>query len=122
MQRDGLFKNLKIIVIFALIICLIGAVLFLIYGFAFMWQVMAATITTLIMGNPDIDFVYTHIIDGRDFSLDTREIKTEMEDLSLTDPLVIHQLTKTIRNSLQQLESEEGDLESKEAKNGKADN
>jgi anti-sigma regulatory factor (Ser/Thr protein kinase) len=83
---------------------------------------MAATITTLIMGNPDIDFVYTHIVDGRDFSLDTREIKTEMEDLSLTDPLVIHQLTKTIRNSLQQLESDEGDLESKEAKNGKADN
>ena len=83
---------------------------------------MAATITTLIMGNPDVDFVYTHIVDGRDFSLDTREIKTEMEDLSLTDPLVIHQLTKTIRNSLQQLESDEGDLESKEAKNGKADN
>ncbi len=83
---------------------------------------MAATITTLIMGNPDIDFVYTHIVDGRDFSLDTREIKTEMEDLSLTDPLVIHQLTKTIRNSLQQLESDEGDLEGKEAKNGKADN
>ena len=83
---------------------------------------MAATITTLIMGNPDIDFVYTHIIDGRDFNLDTREIKTEIEDLSLTDPLVIHQLTKTIRNSLQQLESDEGDLESKEAKNGKADN
>ncbi len=83
---------------------------------------MAATITTLIMGNPDVDFVYTHIVDGRDFSLDTREIKTEMEDLSLTDPLVIHQLTKTIRNSLQQLESDEDELESKEAKNGKADN
>ena len=83
---------------------------------------IAATVTTLIMGNPDIDFVYTHIIDGRDFNLDTREIKTEMEDLSLTDPLVIHQLTKTIRSSLQQLESDEGDLESKEAKNGKADN
>ena len=83
---------------------------------------MASTITTLIMGNSDIDFVYTHIIDGRDFNLDTREIKTEMADLSLTDPLVIHQLTKTIRNSLQQLESDEGNLEDKEAKNGKADN
>lgn len=83
---------------------------------------MASTITTLIMGNSDVDFVYQHIINGREFNLDTREIKTEMEDLSLTDPLVIHQLTKTIRSSLQQLESDDGDLESKEAKNGKADN
>lgn len=49
MQRDGLLKNLKIIVIFALIISLIGAVLFLVYGFAFMWQAMAATIITIFL-------------------------------------------------------------------------
>ena len=65
---------------------------------------IAATITTLIMGNPDIDFVYTHIIDGNDFSLDTREIKKDMQDLSLADPVVIHHLTDTIRSSLKQLE------------------
>lgn len=66
---------------------------------------IAATITTLIMGNPDIAFVYTHMIDGNDFSLDTREIKKEMPDLSLTDPAVIHHLTNSIRSSLKQLES-----------------
>ena len=44
---------------------------------------MASTITTLILGNSDIDFVYTHIIDGRDFNMDTREIKTEMADLTM---------------------------------------
>ena len=83
---------------------------------------IASTITTLIMGNSDIDFVYTHIVDGREFSLDTREIKAEMADLALTDPMVIHQLTKTIRNSLRRLDSDDGEPESKEAKNGKADN
>ena len=83
---------------------------------------IASTITTLIMGNSDIDFVYTHTIDEREFNLDTREIKTQMEDLSLSDPLVIHQLTKTIRTSLHRLESDDGELESKEANNGKADN
>ena len=67
---------------------------------------IAATITTLIMGNPDIDFVYTHMIDGNDFSLDTREIKKDMPDLSLTDPVVIHHLTDSIRSSLRQLESD----------------
>jgi len=83
---------------------------------------IASTITTLIMGNSGIDFVYTHIVDGREFSLDTREIKAEMADLALTDPMVIHQLTKTIRNSLRRLDSDDGEEESKEAKNGKADN
>lgn len=70
---------------------------------------MASTITTLIMGNPDIDFVYTHVIDGRDFNLDTREIKAEMEDLSLTDPIFMHHLTDSIRSSLQRLETDGGD-------------
>jgi hypothetical protein len=64
---------------------------------------MAATITTLIMGNPQIDFVYTHIINGEEFTLDTRELKAEMGDLSLTNPVVIHHLTASIRNSLGQL-------------------
>jgi hypothetical protein len=72
---------------------------------------IAATITTLIMGNPDIDFVYAHIIDGNDFSLDTREIKNDMQDLSLTDPVIIHHLTDSIRSSLRQLESDKGQQE-----------
>jgi hypothetical protein len=76
---------------------------------------IAATITTLILGNPDIDFVYTHIIDGNDFSLDTREIKKDMQDLSLADPVVIHHLTDSIRNSLKQLESEKSQSEKRGA-------
>lgn len=64
---------------------------------------MASTLATLIMGNPEADYVYTHLIDGRDFSLDTREIKAQMPDLSLQDPAVIHHLTETIRSNLQQL-------------------
>ena len=64
---------------------------------------MAATITTLIMGNPQIEFVYTHIIDGEDFTMDTRELKAEMGHLSLTNPVIIHHLTASIRNSLGKL-------------------
>jgi hypothetical protein len=67
----------------------------------------AATITTLIIGNPGIDFVYSHRIDGNNFSLDTREIRAEMDDLSLSDPVVIHHLTETIRSALKKLASSE---------------
>ena len=69
---------------------------------------MAATLTTLIIGNPGVDFVYTHVIDGREFSLDTREIKAQMDDLSLTDAVVIHHLGESIRNALKELESDLG--------------
>ena len=69
---------------------------------------MAATITTLILGNPEIDFIYSHRIDGEEFNLDTREIRSEMEDLSLSDPVVIHHLTESIRSALKELASNEG--------------
>ncbi len=68
---------------------------------------MAATLSTLIIGNPEIDFVYSHRIDGEEFSLDTREIRAEMQDLSLSDPMVIHHLTESIRSALKALASNE---------------
>ena len=64
---------------------------------------MAATITTLMMGNPQIDFIYTHIINDEEFTMDTRELKAEMGNLSLTNPVVMHHLAASIRNSLGQL-------------------
>lgn len=66
---------------------------------------MASTITTLIMGNPQTDFVYTHIIDNDDFVMDTRELKEELGDNALSNPVVIHSLTESIRNSLDQMTS-----------------
>ena len=72
---------------------------------------MASTVTTLIIGNPGIDFVYSHRIDHKDFNLDTREIRSEMEDLSLSDPVVIHHLGESIRSALKELISNEGNSE-----------
>lgn len=82
---------------------------------------MASTITTLIMGNPLIDFVYTHVIDAEDFTLDTRELKDGSADQSLTDPVLIHHLTQSIRNSLNQLASSNGKPEVKGENYGKTD-
>jgi anti-sigma regulatory factor (Ser/Thr protein kinase) len=70
---------------------------------------MAATVSTLIIGNPGIDFVYSHRIDGRDFSLNTRELRNGMEDLSLSDPVVVHHLGESISSALKALSSGEGE-------------
>ncbi len=44
MESNEFIRNLKIIVVLAVIIGLIVAVFYLIYGFALFWQAMAATI------------------------------------------------------------------------------
>jgi hypothetical protein len=83
---------------------------------------VAATLSTLIMGNPEVDFVYTHIVDGRDFIFDSREVRKELGDIALTDPVVIYHLTQSIRESIHQLTSPETGSEFMEANNGKTDN
>ena len=82
---------------------------------------IAATITTLIIGNPEIDFEYTHVIDDNEFTLDTRELRSELGDASLSDPLVIHHLTASIRDSLRRLTSAQDESEARETQDGKTD-
>ena len=73
----------------------------------FRYHHMAATIGTLILGNPGIDFIYAHRIDGKDFCLDTREIRKEMKEGFPSDPTVIYHLTESVRSSLKELASDE---------------
>ncbi len=80
---------------------------------------MASTMATLMMGNPRIDFVYTHVIDGREFILDTGELKKELGEQALEDPMVIHQLGGSIRTSLKQLKSNADKSEAREKNHGK---
>jgi len=66
---------------------------------------LGGTLGLLIAGHPHIDFSYTHRVDGGDFTLDTRELASELDGLSLSDPAVIHQLMESIRRSLQNLDA-----------------
>jgi ATP-dependent helicase YprA (DUF1998 family) len=64
---------------------------------------MASSVITLIAGNPDVDFVYIHILDGKNFTMDTRDMRKELGDISLTNPTVIHHLTQSIKEELGRL-------------------
>jgi len=64
---------------------------------------MAATLEMLIVGNPQVDFVYSHRVDDRDFTLDTRELKRELAGVDLGDPMVARELTESVRRSLREL-------------------
>jgi len=82
---------------------------------------MASTITTLIMGNPQVDFVYTHIVGTEEFVLDTRDLKEGTQDQSLTDPVLLFHLSQSIRNSLNELAGGNGKPEVTEENHGKID-
>jgi hypothetical protein len=64
---------------------------------------MASSMVSLIMGNSDIDFVYTHDVDGKVFQVDTRKLKEELDGLPLIHPEVVRYLSSSMKESLAEL-------------------
>ena len=44
---------------------------------------VVSSVTTLIQGHPDVDFLFTHRSDALDVSLDTREMRAVLDDVPL---------------------------------------
>ncbi len=61
-----------------------------------------STIHTLITLNPDIDFIYTYIFDGKNFSLDTRLFREILDDI----PLNSIQVSTYIKEYLEENQNE----------------
>ena len=64
---------------------------------------MAGSMTGLMTGNSDVDFVYTHERDGNIFELDTRKIKDELEGAPIDHPEVLRYLGSAIRNAFSEM-------------------
>lgn len=60
---------------------------------------LVSSIITLIQGSPDIDFVFTHSKNGRNYTLDTGEIRAIMGDISLSEPDVLSWLTEFLNEN-----------------------
>lgn len=64
---------------------------------------LATTMVSLLVGRPDVDLVYRHVVDGREFILDTRELKAELDPVPLTEPKVLTFLRTHIKDELAKL-------------------
>ncbi len=65
---------------------------------------MAETMLTLISGNETVDFVYTHKVNGKTFTLDTREIKQILGgEVSLGSPEIVTWLKDYIKEGLKEI-------------------
>jgi anti-sigma regulatory factor (Ser/Thr protein kinase) len=59
---------------------------------------IAETMVTLLLGNPEIDFVFTADFDGEETIIDTQELKKELGDTPITAPPVLQLIRETIEH------------------------
>jgi len=64
---------------------------------------IAASLISLILGNPGVDFVYDHRFNGQRFTLDTRELKKELDEVPLGHPEVTRFLRRSINDGLKEI-------------------
>ena len=64
---------------------------------------MVETMTTLLLGNPELDISYTHQKEGKSYVLKSQGLKERFKDRSLTDPEVIQWLRKHLKEGLAQI-------------------
>ena len=67
------------------------------------WGSMVETILTLVIGNPEIDFFYQHCKGNFEYTLDSAEIKRELEGVPLSNPDVVSLLRKDLKENLNQI-------------------
>jgi hypothetical protein len=67
---------------------------------------LPGTMVTLIMGNPDIHFVYRHCRNGRVYTLDTDEIKREIEDVPINHIEVLKFIRHHIEDGLREINAQ----------------
>lgn len=58
---------------------------------------LPTTILSLVVGNPQADFVYRHSVNERVFQFDTRPIKAELGEVALSEPSVIAYLKEALK-------------------------
>lgn len=64
---------------------------------------IVATLTTLIQGNPEVDFQYEHHYDDQFYCLSTHLLRKELDGIPLNHPLVLEYIANDVREGLTEL-------------------
>lgn len=64
---------------------------------------IALTLVTLILGHPEVEILFSHHIDQAQYILDTTEIKSHLNGLSIASPEVIRFIRQHIKEGLDNL-------------------
>lgn len=66
---------------------------------------IASTLVILIAGNSRVDFLFKHTKNNRQFELDTRDIRKEINDIPINHPEILKYIRKVISEDLQDIAS-----------------
>jgi anti-sigma regulatory factor (Ser/Thr protein kinase) len=64
---------------------------------------MVETMMTLLIGNPELDILYTHQKEGKSYVLSSSWLKNHFKDRSLVDPEVIQWMKTHLKEGLKQI-------------------
>ncbi len=67
---------------------------------------MVETMVTLIEGNPDVDFVYTHRKGSKEFHFDTRELRVELDEVPINQSEVVALIQENLTSGLNEMARE----------------
>ena len=67
---------------------------------------IASTLVTLIAGNTDVDFIYRHKHNDREYILDTRDVKKEIDDVPINHVEVLNFIRDHIEEGLKEIGAE----------------
>lgn len=62
-----------------------------------------STLIILIAGNVDVDFVYRHRCDDRQFELDTRIIRKEIDDIPINNPEILKYIREVLEEGFNEI-------------------
>ncbi len=65
---------------------------------------MAQTMVTVISGNPEIDFTYTHTNRGKSFVIRTEELRQVLQGVPLNTPEVMEWIGEAVRDGLAEIQ------------------
>jgi anti-sigma regulatory factor (Ser/Thr protein kinase) len=64
---------------------------------------LASTLLTLVVGSPEVHWIFRYTVDGQTFTFDDQPVKATLEDIPLSEPAVLAYLRETIETGIQSL-------------------
>ncbi|HAI21308.1 MAG TPA: ATP-binding protein [Clostridiales bacterium UBA8153] len=64
---------------------------------------LALTVAVSVAANPQVEFCYTHTVDGRSMEFDTAELRSQLAEVPLSDPAVYQWMLAFLREELSKL-------------------
>ena len=67
---------------------------------------VAGTLSLLIASNPEIHFIYHHLTDQGEYSLDTEEVKQILDGVPLNNPEIVRAIRDMVQENLKEIKAD----------------